>query len=206
LYEVVKRGFDVAAASAGLAVLWPALLGIAAVIRIDSPGPALYRGVRTGLHGQPFHILKFRTMRVGAEASGTTTEMNDPRITRVGAFLRKYKLDELPQLINVLRGEMSIVGPRPEVEEHTAEYTEEEKEILTVRPGITDFASIRFSDMAAELGPDNPHQVYLTRVRAEKNQLRLEYVHKRSFLVDLKLIGLTAAVVLGKARRGVRGS
>ena len=206
LDDALKRAFDVAVASAGLAVLWPVLVGTAVLVRVDSPGPVLYLGVRTGRGGKPFRIFKFRTMRVDAERFGTTTEIDDPRITRVGRVLRKYKLDELPQLLNVLRGEMSIVGPRPEVEEHTAEYTEEEQQILTVRPGITDFASIRFVDMAQELGTVDPHRVYLERVRAEKNKLRLEYVRRRSMLVDLGIILDTTRVVLGKAVKKPNGA
>jgi lipopolysaccharide/colanic/teichoic acid biosynthesis glycosyltransferase len=125
---------------------------IAIAVKRSSAGPVLYRGVRTGRWGVPFEMLKFRTMQVGAEALGTTTHRRDPRITPIGRWLRRYKLDELPQFLNVLRGDMSLVGPRPEVEEHTREYTNEEHAILDVTPGITDLASIRFADLARELG------------------------------------------------------
>jgi lipopolysaccharide/colanic/teichoic acid biosynthesis glycosyltransferase len=197
--EALKRALDVVLATSGLAVLGPGLLALAVAIRLDSPGPALYRGVRTGRHGAPFRILKFRTMRVDAERLGTTTTVDDPRITRLGRFLRRYKLDEFPQLVNVLKGEMSIVGPRPEVEEHTSEYTDEEKLILSVRPGITDFASIRFVDLAKELGTEDPHRAYVTRVRAQKNQLRLEYVRTRSLLVDARIVLNTFWAIARKA-------
>jgi lipopolysaccharide/colanic/teichoic acid biosynthesis glycosyltransferase len=200
-YDAVKRLVDVGVSAAVLLALGPTMLGLAALIRLDSKGPALYLGRRIGRGGTPFHIYKFRTMRVDAERLGTTTHVEDPRITRVGWLLRKYKLDEFPQFLNVLKGEMSVVGPRPEVEEHTSEYTEEEKAILTVKPGITDFASIRFVDLAKELGTEDPHKVYLTRVRSQKNQLRLRYVRERSLSTDFKIVGLTALAILNKARR-----
>lgn len=199
LDDAVKRAFDVAVASVGVGILWPVLAGTTVLVRLDSPGPAIYLGVRTGRGGKPFHIFKFRTMSVDAERLGTTTHVDDPRITRVGRVLRRYKLDELPQLFNVILGDMSIVGPRPEVEEHTAEYTAEERQIFDVRPGITDFASIRFVDMAKELGTVDPHRAYLERVRAEKNRLRLQYVRTRSMIVDMRIILETTRVVLQKA-------
>jgi len=195
-YEVGKRVCDVCVAGIGVVLLSPLLTAIAVLVGLDSPGPVLYKGRRTGMHGVPFNILKFRTMCVDAERTGTTTAKNDPRVTRVGRFLRRWKLDELPQLLNVLRGEMSLVGPRPEVEEHTNAYDEQELAILTVRPGITDYSSVHFVDLAGALGDENPHHVYLTRVRAQKNALRLEYVRRRSFIEDLRIIGLTASALL----------
>jgi lipopolysaccharide/colanic/teichoic acid biosynthesis glycosyltransferase len=140
-------------------------------------------------------------MRPDAERMGTTTALGDPRITRVGRFLRRYKLDELPQLFNVLAGEMSLVGPRPEVEEHTREYAGDELEILAVRPGITDYSSIRFVALDEVLGSEDPHTLFVTRYRAEKNRLRVEYVRNRSFGEDLRIIFLTLAAIAGKARR-----
>lgn len=195
---MVKRVADVALASVALVMLAPLLAVIAVVVRATSPGPAFYRGWRTGRHGIPFRILKFRTMVQGAEALGTTTRIDDVRITRVGGFLRRWKLDELPQLLNVLAGDMSFVGPRPEVEEHTSAYTEEEREILTVRPGITDLASIRFVHLAEELGRDDPHAVYVGRVRAEKNALRLRYVRERSLAGDLRIVLATLRAIVGR--------
>jgi lipopolysaccharide/colanic/teichoic acid biosynthesis glycosyltransferase len=186
---MLKRAFDVVSASFGLLLLSPLLLLLGAAVKLTSRGPVFYRGKRTGLHGEPFRIYKFRTMVADAETRGSTaTAANDPRITRIGRVLRKYKLDELPQLLNVLNGDMSIVGPRPEVEEHTSVYTAEEQVILTVRPGITDFASIRFRDLGQLIGDDDPNRVFIERYRGEKNRLRIEYVRRRSFLVDLQII------------------
>ena len=198
-YEVAKRAFDVAFAAVGIAALSPVLLAVAAAVRLTSPGPILYRGRRIGRDGRAFHIMKFRTMRPDAERLGTTTALGDPRITPVGHLLRRYKLDELPQLFNVLRGEMSVVGPRPEVEEHTREYTAEERAILDVRPGLTDYASIHFGALDEVLGSENPHEVYVTRVRAEKNELRLRYVRRRSFGEDLRIIAMTVGAIARKA-------
>lgn len=192
----MKRVFDLVAATLGLIVLSPLLALIAIAIKLDSRGPVLYRGVRTGLRGRPFRILKFRTMIVNAEALGTATAHRDPRVTRIGRFLRKHKLDELPQLLNVIRGEMSLVGPRPEVEEHTSVYTAEEQIILSVRPGITDYSSIRFAQLGELLGGDNPEEanrVFIEKYRAEKNRLRIEYVRNRSFAEDLRIIFRTLA-------------
>ena len=156
-----------------------------------------------GQAGRQFAIWKFRTMQPDSERHGTTTSLGDSRITPFGGVLRRFKLDELPQLINVLFGEMSIVGPRPEVEEHTKEYTAEEQAILTVPPGITDYASIRFAALDEVVGPDNPHEVYVTRVRAEKNQLRLKYVANRSFREDLRIIAATVGAIAKKTRKSV---
>jgi lipopolysaccharide/colanic/teichoic acid biosynthesis glycosyltransferase len=139
-------------------------------------------------------------MTDGAERFGTTTALGDARVTPVGRVLRRYKLDELPQLLNVLDGSMSIVGPRPEVEEHTIEYTNEEQAILSVVPGITDYASIELVALDEVLGSENPHHVYLTRVRAQKNALRLRYVRERSFGVDLRIIARTLAAIVAKGR------
>lgn len=185
-------------------ILLPVLGVIALTIKAESAGPVLYRGVRTGRYGRPFRILKFRTMVPDAEAGGTTTALGDPRITRVGRVLRACKLDELPQLLNVVSGEMSLVGPRPEVEEHTREYTEEERDILSVPPGITDYASVRFVNLDEILGSDNPHAVFVTRYRAEKNRLRLEYVRRRSLREDIAILGRTAGAILQSASRRLR--
>jgi len=149
---MVKRLLDIICAGAGLVFLGPLLLWIAWRINREDGGPVFYRGVRVGLHGKPFRIFKFRTMVVDAEKLGaSSTSDDDPRITRIGKSLRKYKLDELPQLINVLKGDMSFVGSRPEVKKFTDLYKDEEKEILNVRPGITDWASIWNSDEASVL-------------------------------------------------------
>lgn len=188
---MLKRAFDVVVSAIALLLLSPLLVVIAVLVKLGSRGPVLYRGERIGLHGQPFRIMKFRTMVVGADRGSSATGANDPRITRTGRFLRQYKLDELPQFLNVLNGEMSLVGPRPEVEEHTSVYSAEEQAILSVRPGITDFASIRFRDLGQLIGDDDPNRVFIEKYRDEKNRLRLEYVRRRSFLVDLQILATT---------------
>jgi lipopolysaccharide/colanic/teichoic acid biosynthesis glycosyltransferase len=196
---MLKRAFDLIISFLGLLFFWPLLLAIAVLVKLGSDGPAFYPGVRIGRNGKPFKMYKFRTMSEDAERMGTTTADRDPRITRVGGFLRKYKLDELPQLFNVLRGEMSLVGPRPEVEEHTRVYNQEEKGILSVLPGITDYSSIRFVNLGKELGSENAHQVFVTRLRAEKNQLRLKYVKNRSFGEDMRILLMTFLTLARKA-------
>lgn len=203
--RLTKRAIDIAASSVGLAVTWPILAGIAVAIKVDSPGPAIYQGVRAGRGGKPFRIYKFRSMVLDAEALGeTTTAQNDPRITKTGAFLRKYKLDELPQLLNVLKGEMSFVGPRPEVYEFVDEYTQEERRILDVRPGITDFASVEFVDLASHVGDQasgevSAGNVYRERVLKRKNRLRLKYVEEQSLATDAKIVAKTLQAVMSKA-------
>ncbi len=195
---MAKRIFDILVSVVGLIVLAPLLLLIAVVIKLDSTGPVFYRGVRSGLNGRPFRIYKFRTMVPNAEKlGGLSTAKDDPRVTRVGKFLRRYKLDELPQLINVLKGEMSIVGPRPEMPEYTGQYTGEEKLILTVRPGITDYASLEFIQLGEILGSDDVDRVYEERVRPIKNALRVKYVKERSFYVDILIILKTLAKLVG---------
>lgn len=180
----MKRLFDFGASSVLLLLSSPFLLMVAIAVRLDSRGPVFHRGERVGLNGVGFRILKFRTMVQGAELAGTTTGALDHRVTRSGRFLRRYKFDELPQLINVWRGEMSLVGPRPEVDEHTSEYTQEEREILTVRPGITDLSSIHFFRLTELLGSTDPHRVFLEEYRSKKNALRLEYVRTQSAWLD----------------------
>ena len=196
MYRVLKRGIDLAAAVAGLIILFPVFVVITVAVKLDSKGPVFYLAERVGYHGRRFRMYKFRTMCVNAEALGTTTAHNDARITRVGKFLRKYKLDELPQLIHVAKGEMSLVGPRPEVEEHTRLYDNEEKLILSVPPGITDYSSIRFVNLGEVLGSENAHDVFVSTVRREKNRLRLAYVKNRSFLEDMRILFLTLWTLL----------
>lgn len=166
----------------------------------ENSGPVFYRGERIGLHGKPFRIFKFRTMLVDAEKLGaSSTSDDDQRITSFGKFLRKYKLDELPQLINVLIGDMSVVGPRPEVKKFTNLYTNEEKVILCVRPGITDWASIWNPDEGAILaGSTDPDREYLEKIRPEKIRLQLKYVQGRSFWTDIKIIFLTLKTIIFK--------
>ncbi len=202
---MLKRLFDLMICIPTLVILMPLLIAIAVSVKLTSKGSIFYLGERVGLHGNKFKIIKYRTMIPEAELNGTTTTINDQRITKVGAFLRKYKLDELPQLINVIIGDMSLVGPRPEVEEHTNAYNEEEKKILSVRPGITDYSSIKFYNLAEVLGPNDPHQVYISKIRSQKNQLRLLYVKNQSFTEDIRILFNTSKLliklILGKLKK-----
>jgi len=190
----VKRLFDIIVAAFALLLVSPVLAFVAAAIKISSPGSVLYRGLRVGLAGQPFPTLKFRTMVVNAESlGGSATAADDPRITTVGKFLRRYKLDELPQLINVLAGDMSLVGPRPEVQKYVNLFSLEERAILSVRPGITDWASIWNSNEADVLeGSGHPEKTYEELIRPTKLALQLLYVRNHSFFVDLKILFHTA--------------
>jgi lipopolysaccharide/colanic/teichoic acid biosynthesis glycosyltransferase len=195
--QPVKRVFDILVASAGLIISAPLLLGIAVLIKLDSVGPVFYRGVRIGQFGHPFRIFKFRTMTVNADIlGGTSTGKNDPRVTRVGKDLRRLKLDELPQLINVVKGEMSIVGPRPEVEEYTRLYHGEETIILSVRPGITDYASLEFINLTEVLGEEDVDRVYAEKVRPIKNNLRVKYVKEHTICGDMKILLKTVWQIL----------
>lgn len=192
-----KRLFDLLLSIAGLILLSPLLLVVALLIKTGSSGSVFYRGARAGRFGKPFRIFKFRTMVTNADKiGGPSTSADDPRITRIGGFLRRFKLDELPQLLNVLKGEMSLVGPRPEVLEEVNLYSDEEKRLLDVRPGITDWASIRFRNEGEILrGSANPHQTYREKIRPEKIRLGLEYVQKHSFLTDCRIILDTLKVI-----------
>lgn len=186
---MLKRLFDIVLAFIGSIFFSPVLLMIAILIKIGSPGPVFYRGVRTGQNDVTFRIFKFRTMVINAdEVGGPSTALNDPRITPVGKFLRKYKLDELPQLFNILIGNMSFVGPRPQVEKYTRLYTGEEKIIFQVKPGITDYASIHFINLDAILGDDNVDEKYLAEIEPKKNELRIKYVKEQSLRVDMIIL------------------
>lgn len=198
----MKRALDILVSFCGIVIISPLLALLGLWIMLDSPGPALYRGLRAGRFGRPFRIYKLRTMvRNAEETGGAETPASDPRITRAGHFLRKYKLDELPQLINVLKGEMSLVGPRPEVMEEVILYTPEEKKLLLVRPGITDWASIKFRDEDEMLrGSADPHRDYHELIRPEKVRLGLSYVEHPSFLTDLHILFLTLLAVLAPAQ------
>lgn len=201
-----KRFFDIVTSSFGLLLLSPLFVWIAWRIRQEDRDAVFYRGVRVGLHGKPFQIFKFRTMVVNAETiGGPNTSDDDRRITKTGRQLRKYKLDELPQLINVVTGDMSIVGPRPEVKRYTDMYSEEEKAILTVRPGITDWASIWNADEGAILAEaKDAENAYLELIRPKKLKLQMKYVRERSLWVDLKIIFLTILAVLQPESQAVR--
>lgn len=194
----VKRVLDVCVSLSGLLLAFPVMIAVAILIKIDSKGPVFYRGIRAGRYGRTFRIFKFRTMVDGAEGKGgPSTALNDARLTRLGRALRKGKIDELPQLFNILAGDMSVVGPRPQVEMYTNLYTAEEKAILSVRPGLTDYASLRYLDMDLVLGNHNVDEKYRTEIEPEKNRLRLKYVRERTLLVDAMILFQTALLLLG---------
>lgn len=195
---MMKRFFDIVASGCGLLVLLPLFLVIAIWIKLDSKGPVFYRQVRVGRHNKDFRIIKFRSMRVGADkGSLVTIGGRDPRITRSGYFIRKYKLDEFPQLINVFIGQMSIVGPRPEVRNYVDYWTKEQLHVLDVRPGITDPASIKFRNENELMETaDNPEDYYINVIMQEKIRLYLEYVSKAGFWYDIKLIFKTFKVIV----------
>jgi lipopolysaccharide/colanic/teichoic acid biosynthesis glycosyltransferase len=187
---MVKRSFDFLVSLTALLILSPILLIVALIIRISSAGPVFYRGVRIGLQGMPFRIYKFRTMVINAETmGGSATAEDDPRITPIGKFLRRHKFDELPQFLNVLVGDMSLVGPRPEVKKYVDMYSSEENAILDIRPGITDWASIWNSNEAAVLeGSKDPEKTYEELIRPTKLALQLFYARNRSLGADIKIL------------------
>jgi lipopolysaccharide/colanic/teichoic acid biosynthesis glycosyltransferase len=196
---LVKRVFDFVVSLSVLILLSPILAIIALWIKIGSPGPVLYRGVRVGRGGKTFRIMKFRTMVVDAEKlGGSSTSERDPRITAAGHALRRFKLDELPQFVNVLVGEMSLVGPRPQVQWAVDLYTDEERELLSVRPGITDYASLVFRNEGEILRDSaDPDKDYLEKIAPRKLRLGLEYVRHGTLWTDIKLLAATAGAVLG---------
>lgn len=187
-----KRFMDIVVSLSVLSLIWPILLTIAVSVKFSGPGPVFYRGLRGGLHSRSFRILKFRTMVADAEfLGGPTTGSNDPRVTSVGKFLRRTKLDELPQFINVLLGDMSLVGPRPEVLEYTSQYKGEERLILAMRPGITDYSSIEFADLDDRVGSDNPDAYFKQFILPRKNLLRVKYVKEWSLASDFLILWLS---------------
>ncbi len=189
----MKRLFDVGCCVLGLIVLAPILLLIALLIRTDSKGPILYVQERIGLNGRPFYIFKFRTMAIDADKKGLlTVGGKDPRVTRIGYSLRRYKLDELPQLFNVLKGDMSLVGPRPEVKKYVDLYSSSQREVLTVKPGITDYASIVFVDENDILAKSaDPEQAYIQEIMPAKLALNRKYIDEKGLLTDLRIIAKT---------------
>lgn len=187
------RFFDVLFSFMGIVLLSPVFLLIYILIRIESKGGGFYSQTRVGKEGKDFKLYKFRSMRVGADKKGLiTVGGKDPRITKVGYFIRKYKLDELPQLINVLIGDMSLVGPRPEVRKYVDLYTVEQRKILSVRPGITDYASIEYVDENEILGNSpNPDKVYIEQIMPDKIHYNMKYIENRSVKEYFKIIFLT---------------
>lgn len=196
---MIKRLFEIVVSLMGLIMLSPLLVPIALIIRADG-GPAFFRQVRVGKGGQLFRIFKFRTMVVDAEKLGPqVTAEHDPRITRIGRILRKTKLDELPQLINVFAGHMSLVGPRPEVPYYVEKWPEEDRRvILSVKPGITDYATLFYSDEQAHLAEaDDPEEAYLEKVMPHKLKMYRRYVEDQNFWLDLRLILATLGRMVG---------
>ena len=194
---MLKRIFDITLSLFGLIILLPFMLIIAILIKLDSKGPVFFKQIRVTKNEIEFKIFKYRTMRVGSDKYSQITVGKDNRITKIGAFLRKYKLDEIPQLINVFIGDMSLVGPRPEVPKYVAFYTDEQKEILKVRAGITDYASIEFSDendlLASE---EDPEKAYIEKIMPKKIELNKKYILEISILTDIKIILLTIKKIL----------
>lgn len=195
---MLKRCFDFIASLTGLLVLVPLFFLVAMWIKLDSSGPVFYRQVRVGRFGIPFRIHKFRTMRVNADSAGRLTIGQDTRVTRSGRFLRKYKIDEVPQLIDVLVGKMSLVGPRPEVQEFIDIYPDDiRQKVLSVRPGITDFASIEMVNENALLAKyEDPKQAYIDIILPLKQKFYIDYVDRQSFMLDLKIILITIYKVI----------
>ena len=195
---IAKRAMDIVLSACALAALWPLLLLIALAIWIDDPGPVFYRQVRVGRNGKTFRIFKFRSMVMDADKKGLAiTVGRDSRITRVGAVLRKTKLDELAQLFNVLLGQMSFVGPRPEVPKYVELYTPYQRQVLLVRPGITDYASIAYrneNDLLA--GAPNPEAMYIEQIMPDKIELNMKYLREISPLADIRLILKTIVAVI----------
>ena len=195
---MLKRTFDLIVSLVALIVLSPLFVVIAVLVKLDSPGPAFYRAERIGRGGRPFRMYKFRTMVVGADRAGPAiTCKDDPRITRLGRLLRRTKLDELPQLLNVLRGEMSLVGPRPEAPRYVALYSPQQREVLKARPGITGLAQLAYIHEEELLNPANLDRDYVRVLLPRKLALDLEYVNGRCFLLDLKILLWTALALAG---------
>ena len=200
---MVKRAFDLTAAALGLAVLWPLMIVAALAVRLDSPGNILFVQERVGRHFRRFKLYKFRTMAAAAQGPAIT-RAGDPRITRVGHLLRITKFDEIPQLINVLKGDMSLVGPRPEVPAYVELFERDYREILTVRPGITDLASIKYRHEAQLLAASSdPHSEYIGRILPDKIALAKQYVREASLAFDIRLITQTLFALCARGERSV---
>jgi lipopolysaccharide/colanic/teichoic acid biosynthesis glycosyltransferase len=195
---LIKRLFDLLAAAAGMLLLWPVFLAVACWIKLDSPGPVFFRQERVGRHGVAFRIFKFRTMRTDSERKGQITVGADPRVTRSGQWLRHYKIDELPQLLNVLTGDMSLVGPRPEVPRYVAMYPRDVRElVLSVPPGITEWASILYKEENVVLGKAaDPERAYVEEILPIKLDYYLRYVKTRSMMEDLRIIVRTIGAII----------
>lgn len=187
---MIKRLFDIFCSSIGLIILSPILLLLALLIKLESKGPVFFLQTRVGLNNTDFKLFKFRSMFMDAEKRGQlTVGMRDPRITRMGYYLRKFKLDELPQLLNVIKGDMSLVGPRPEVRKYVNLYNTKQMQVLTVRPGITDYASIKFINENELLAQANdPEAFYISDIMPQKLELNISYIEQKGFFKDISLI------------------
>ncbi|MEG2703329.1 MAG: sugar transferase, partial [Clostridia bacterium] len=194
----VKRVLDLAMALVVLVPCGLVMLPIAAAVKLTSKGPVFYTALRGGYHNRPFNILKFRTMVVGADRYSSTTAFNDPRVTPLGRLLRRSKMDELPQLFNILKGDMSFIGPRPELLRYTMRYTAEQRCILWVRPGISDPSSLKLISLDEVVGHDDPEGTYERRILGEKNRMRVAYAKNQSIGQDARLFVQTLACVLKK--------
>lgn len=197
---MTKRLFDIAVSFAILLVFFPLGCVLSICILLESKGGVFYRQERIGQFGVPFYLFKFRTMRPDSDRLGTlTVGMRDPRITRIGYFIRKYKLDEFPQFLNVIRGEMSIVGPRPETREYVDHYTPEQAKILEVKPGITDYASLEYFDENRILGEStNPKETYIHEIMPAKLILNQKYLDNPNLKTDIQIMWMTFLKVIGK--------
>ena len=194
---MLKRIFDITLSLFGLIILLPFMLIIAILIKFDSKGTVFFKQIRITKGGKEFKIFKYRTMKAGSDKYSQITVGKDERITKIGSFLRKYKLDEIPQLINVLIGDMSLVGPRPEVPKYVALYTDEQKEILKVRAGITDYASIEFSNENDLLALEkDSEKAYIEKIMPKKIELNKKYLSEISMLTDIRIILLTIKKIL----------
>lgn len=196
--KVFKRALDLALALVLLLPFAALALPIALLVRLTSPGPVFYRALRGGYHNRPFYILKFRTMVVGADQYSGTTGLNDPRVTQIGKTLRRTKLDELPQLLNILKGDMSFIGPRPELLKYTMRYTQEQQCILWVRPGISDPSSLKLISLDEAVGHDDPEGNYERQILGEKNAMRVAYAKSQSLGMDAGLLIKTLSCVVKK--------
>ena len=195
----IKRAFDIVISGTALIILWPVYLIISMAVALEDGFPVFYRADRGGYKGKPFRICKFRSMVKNADQiGGGTTALNDPRITKTGNLLRKTKIDEIPQLAQVLTGKMSLVGPRPELLQYTGNYKREEQDILEVRPGITDFSSMEFINLDEIVGGDNADEMYEKYVLKKKNKLRVKYAHSVSFHTDVYILLKTVGKVFKK--------
>lgn len=199
---MLKRLFDIVTSGISLLLLLPFMAILALMVKLNSPGPVFYHAKRTGRFGEPFWLLKFRSMVVNADQMGpAVTGANDPRVTRIGRFLRRSKLDELPQLLNVLRGDMSLVGPRPEDSRYVALYTNEQRQVLNVRPGITSPASLAYRNEETTLVGEDWEKYYIEHVMPAKLAIDLDYARSASLLKDIKIILKTFLAIIIRSNR-----